>query len=174
MLMIVTQIIGFLAVGLYLLSYQLKKRIHIVWVTFISNTFYVLQYLLLGAFSGAVMDILSTVASLFAARKNAPPFQKHKKIIVVSTLTIIFLVGIGIAILRRSYIELLPIAGAIFQTVSLWCDDEQTLRKWGLCATPFWLVYNFISKAYGASLGSLFALVSITVSLIRYRKKAES
>ena len=173
MLMIITQIIGFLAVGLYLLSYQLKKRIHIVWVTFISNTFYVLQYLLLGAFSGAVMDILSTVASFFAARKNAPPFQKHKKAIIISTLAIIFTVGIAIAILRRSYIELLPIAGAIFQTVSLWCDDEQTLRKWGLCATPFWLVYNFISKAYGASLGSLFALISITVSLIRYRTKIE-
>ena len=54
-MLIISQIIGLGAVGLYLLSYQLKKRSHIVWVTCISNALYVLQYLLLGAFSGAVI-----------------------------------------------------------------------------------------------------------------------
>jgi len=75
MLLIVSQIIGLTAVGLYLLSYQLKKRKHIVWVTCISNALYVLQYVLLGAFSGAVMDFMSTVSSFFAAKKNDPVFK---------------------------------------------------------------------------------------------------
>lgn len=50
MLLIVSQIIGLLAVGLYLISFQLKKRGQIVWATCISNALYVLQYILLGAF----------------------------------------------------------------------------------------------------------------------------
>ena len=79
MVMIAAQCIGFLAVGLYLLSYQLKKRAHIVWVTFVSNLFYVLQYCLLGAFSGAVMDVLSTLASFLAARKHASSMKKYAK-----------------------------------------------------------------------------------------------
>lgn len=170
MLPIVTQVIGFVGVGLYLLSYQLKKRKHIVWVTFISNTFYVLQYLLLGAFSGAIMDVLSTIASYFAARKNSPKYKKHAKMMALTSVVVIFIIGFCVAFIRRSMIEVLPVAGAIFQTISLWCDDEQTLRKFGLCGAPFWLVYNFLSKAYGASLGSLFAIFSITISLIRYRK----
>ena len=170
MLLILAQVIGFLAVGLYLLSYQLKKRTHIVWVTFVSNVFYVLQYFLLGAFSGAAMDILSTVASFFAGRKNAPSMKKYANLLSVLTTLSIAVIGLCLAWIQRDWFELLPVAGAVFSTVGLWCDDEQKLRKFGLCSAPFWLVYNFASQAYGASLGSLFAIISIVVSLIRYRK----
>ena len=169
MLLIVAQIIGFVAVGLYLLSFQLKKRTHIVWVTFVSNAFYVLQYFLLGAFSGAAMDILSSVASFFAARKNASGFRPYAKQLAFATVFMIVAVGLMIAALRQDWIELLPILGAIFQTVGLWCDNEQTIRKFGLLGAPFWLVYNFISKAYGAALGSILVIISIIVSLARYR-----
>ena len=169
---VASQIIGFSAVGLYLLSYQLKKRKHIVWVTCISNALYVLQYLLLGAFSGAVMDIMSTVSSFFAAKKTDKPFNRFPRILAWSNMIIIAVVGLVSAYLQREWIELLPIAGALFQTGGLWCDNEQTIRKLGLCSAPFWLVYNYISHAYGPALGSLIAIISIIVSLIRYRKKA--
>ena len=79
MQLIISQIIGFVAVGLYLLSYQLKKRKQIVWVTCISNLLYVLQYVLLGAFSGAIMDMMSTVSSFFAAKKTDKPFVRFSR-----------------------------------------------------------------------------------------------
>ena len=169
---VASQIIGFAAVGLYLLSYQLKKRKHIVWVTCISNALYVLQYILLGAFSGAVMDVMSTVSSFFAAKKTDKPFNRFPRILAWSNMIIIAVVGLVSAYLQREWIELLPIAGALFQTGGLWCDNEQTIRKLGLCSAPFWLVFNYISHAYGPAIGSLIAIISIIVSLIRYRKKA--
>lgn len=168
---IVSQFVGFAAVGLYLLSYQLKKRNQIVWVTCISNALYVLQYILLGAFSGAVMDILSTVSSFFAAKKNVAPFNRYSNILVWSNMIIIAVIGLISAFVQREWIELLPIAGALFQTGGLWCDNEQTIRRFGLCSAPFWLIYNYISHAYGPALGSLIAIVSIIISLIRYRKR---
>lgn len=170
-MLIISQIIGLGAVGLYLLSYQLKKRSHIVWVTCISNALYVLQYLLLGAFSGAVMDIMSTVSSFFAAKKNDLPFRRHARYLALSNIIAIAAVGLISAAVQREWIELLPIAGALFQTGGLWCNNEQTIRKFGLCGAPFWLVYNYISQAYGASLGSMIAIISIIISMIRYRKK---
>lgn len=169
-LLIVAQIIGFAAVGLYLLSYQLKKRTQIVWVTFASNVFYVLQYILLGAFSGAILDILSTVVSFLAAKKNTPRLKKYAKQLCLAAILVPVAIGLVIAFLQKDPIELIPIAGAVFQTISLWCNNEQTLRKFGLCSSPFWLVYNFLSQAYGASLGSFLAMVSIITSLVRYRK----
>ena len=170
-MIVVAQIIGFAGVGLFLLSYQLKKRQQIVWVSFFSNVFYVLQYLLLGAFSGAIMDTLATVASFFAARKNAPHLKKYAKQLAFLSVLMIAVIGIAVAMIRKDFIELLPIVGGIFQTLGLWCDDEQLIRKLGLCGAPFWLVYNFISQAYGATLGSVLAIISIIVSLVRYRKK---
>ena len=168
-LLIVSQIIGLAAVGLYLLSYQLKKRKHIVWITCISNALYVLQYVLLGAFSGAVMDFMSTVSSFLAAKKNEPPFRKHARWLALSNMLVITVVGLVSAYLQKEWIELLPIVGALFQTGGLWCDDEQTIRKFGLCSAPFWLVYNYISQAYGAALGSVIAIISIVTAMVRYR-----
>lgn len=171
-MLIISQIIGLAAVALYLLSYQLKKRKHIVWVTCVSNGLYVIQYILLGAFSGAVMDFMSTVSSFFAAKKNDQPFLRHKKWLTVINMLSIAVVGLISAFIQDEWLELLPIAGALFQTGGLWCDDEQTIRKFGLLSAPFWLTYNFLSQAYGASLGSVFAIVSVTVAMVRYRKKA--
>lgn len=172
MLIVFSQIIGLAAVGLYLLSYQLKRRKSIVWVTCISNALYVLQYVLLGAFSGAVMDFMSTVSSFLAAKKNAEPFRRYARQLALSNMIVIAFVGLISAYLQREWIELLPIAGALFQTGGLWFEDEQTIRRFGLCSAPFWLVYNYISRAYGAALGSVIAIVSIIVAMVRYRKKA--
>ena len=170
-MVIASQIIGFAAVGLYLLSYQLKRRKQIVWVTCISNALYVLQYLLLGAFSGAVMDVMSTVSSFFAAKKNDAQFRHYSRVLAWANMLVIAAVGLVSAFVQGEWIELLPIAGALFQTGGLWCDNEQTIRKFGLCSAPFWLVYNYISHAYGPALGSMIAIISIIISMVRYRKK---
>lgn len=173
MLIIASQIIGLFAVALYLLSYQLKKRKHIVWVTCISNALYVLQYILLGAFSGAVMDFMSTVSSFFATKKNKQPFSRYKKLFAAVNIIAIAVVGFVFAFIQRDAVELLAVLGALFQTGGLWCDNEQTIRKFGLCSAPFWLCYNYISQAYGAALGSVIAIISVVISLVRYRKKNE-
>ena len=171
MLLIVSQIIGFSAVALYLLSFQLKKRGQIVWATCLSNVLYVLQYVLLGAYSGAVLDGLSAVSSFFAANKNTAQFKKHSKWIATLTLILIVVLGTFIAVLRKDCVELIPVAGALLQTGSLWLEDEQTIRKFGLASAPFWLTYNYISRAYGAAFGSVLTIVSTVTALIRYRKK---
>ena len=171
MILIISQIIGLAAVGLYLLSYQLKNRKQIVWTTFFSNVLYVLQYILLGAFSGAVMDALCTVGSFFAGKKHSPKLRPYIKQIAAINLLVISAIGVAVAVAQHSLIELLPVAGTLFQMGGLWCENEQTIRKLGLCSAPFWLIYNYITQAYGAALGSVFVIVSAATALIRYRKK---
>lgn len=104
-------------------------------------------------------------------KKNDLPFRRHARYLALSNIIAIAAVGLISAAVQREWIELLPIAGALFQTGGLWCNNEQTIRKFGLCGAPFWLVYNYISQAYGASLGSMIAIISIIISMIRYRKK---
>lgn len=170
MLLIIAQIVGIAAVTLYLLSFQLKHRKHLVLVTCISNCFYVLQYILLGAFSGAILDILSTVSSFFANKKNAPGFQRYAKAVSAALLILIVAAGLTLTLVQKDWIELLPIAGAVFQTSGLWFNNEQTIRKFALAGAPFWLSYNFLSQAFGAAAGSLLTIISIIVALLRYRK----
>ena len=166
----VAQIVGITAVGLYLFSFQLKRRHHIVFVTCISNCLYVLQYFLLGAFSGAFLDIISTISSFFAGKKNVPCFKRYVRYITFATILLIVGVGLTFTIVQKNWIELLPVGGAILQTSGLWFDNEQTIRKFALAGAPFWLIYNFLSQAYGAALGTLLTIISIIVALLRYYK----
>lgn len=167
---IVSQIIGIVAVALYLFSFQLKKSRQIILATCISNGLYVLQYFLLGAFSGAVLDLLSTVFSFFAGKKNDPRFRRYIKVISVTIIALIIVVGLTLTIVQKKWIEVLPVAGALLQTGGLWFNNEQTIRKFALAGAPFWLIYNFISQAYGAAIGTLLTIISIIVSLVRYWK----
>lgn len=171
MVLIVSQIIGVAAVALYLWSFQLKKRRQIVWVTCLSYALYVLQYLLLGAFAGAIMDILSAASSFFAGKKSSPRLKRHAKWIALVIFSLIIAAGLSLAVVQRDWVELLPIAGALLQAGGLWFNKEQTIRKCGLLGAPFWLVYNYLSQAYGAALGSLLTIVSTLIALARYRKK---
>lgn len=169
MVLILSQIIGITAVALYLLSFQLKKRGQIVGVTCLSYLFYVIQYLMLRAFSGAILDILSAGLSFGAGHKNAPRFRRYAKWAAATGLGAIVAAGLIITFLQRDPIELLPIAGAGLQAGGLWFNKEQTIRWFGLAGAPFWLVYNFMSQAYGAAVGAALTIVSTTVALIRFK-----
>lgn len=76
-LKIIPQIIGFIAVATFLLSYQHKKRNNIILLNFISRCLYILQYLLLGAFTGAIFDILAAISSVFAGKKDIAFIKRY-------------------------------------------------------------------------------------------------
>ena len=63
-------ILGVLAVVTFLLSFQFKKRRNIIAVNLISRLLYILQYVFLGAFEGAVLDFMGLLLSYFARYKE--------------------------------------------------------------------------------------------------------
>lgn len=168
---IVPQIIGILAVISFLLSYQQKKRRNIILLNTVSRVLYILQYLLLGAYAGAVLDVLGAVSSLLAARKHKGFIARHTKAVLFSMNAVIVLAGLAICILNRNPLDLLPIAGVLLHTSAFWISDERIIRRVSLLGSPFWLVYNFASRAYGSAVGDLLTMVSIVTAMIKYRKQ---
>ena len=159
------QIIGIIGVAAYVLSYQLKKRNNIVLVNIISNTLYVLQYILLGAFEGAAIDSLSAVSTFAAYNKDKGFISKHIKLVVFVINLSIFISGMA---LYRNIFSLCSIIGAILQTGACWLSDEKKLRILSFSGTPFWLVYNFTSGAYGSAIGTVMSMLSIGIAIYRY------
>ena len=139
---ILSQILAIAAVALYLSSFQLKKRKQIVFASFLSNCLFVLQYIFLAAYSGAVSNFLSAVFSFLANKKNEPSYRKSIKPISLVIIILMVSVGTYFAIIQKSLIALFPVAGALLQTGGLWFNNEQTIRKCALAGTPFWIIYN--------------------------------
>ena len=167
------QVVGLFAVALFLLSYQQKTRKNIIILNAASRVLYIVQYIMLGAFSGAALDVIGTLASVLAHKKDEGFVKKHLKAVVI--LVNLAIVGVGLCLYENIF-SLLPIFGVLFHTGAFWISDEKTVRRLSLIGSPFWLAYNLISKAYGSSIGDILSMVSIVIAMFRYdfRKKEKS
>jgi hypothetical protein len=90
------QIIGLTAVVLFLLSYQMKTRGGIIAMNLTSRILYIVQYLLLGAISGAVLDVLGSLASVVAQNREKTFIKKHLRLTFV--LVNLAIVGAGVTV----------------------------------------------------------------------------
>jgi hypothetical protein len=161
----IAQGVGLLAVALFLLSYQQKKRKNIIIMNALSRVLYIVQYIMLGAFSGAVLDVLGTVSSVAAEKKDTPFIKRHVKLVVAVLNLAVILGGL---LLYENIFSLLPIFGVLFHTGAFWLDNEKTVRRLSLLGSPFWLAYNLVSGAYGSAVGDMLSILSILIAMIRY------
>ena len=162
---ILATVLGLLAVALFVFSYQLKDRRSIIIVNAASRVLYVAQYLVLGAFEGALLDTAAFFVSLLCKSRDAGFIKKHFVLTVI--LSNAFLVCVGMLTYQNLF-SLLPIFGVIFETLALWLKKEKHIRITSLLGAPFWLLYNLKSAAYGSVVGNVITLVSITVAILRY------
>lgn len=167
---ILPQVIGAAAVVMFLLSYQQKTRSRIILFNVISRCLYILQYLFLGAFAGAVLDVLGAISAFAAGKKHTPFIRKHTKVIFVVINAVILLAGGAIAFINKSWLDVFSIVGVLLHTGAFWMNDEKKIRYVSLVGTPCWFVYNFMSRAYGSAVGDALTMCSIILAIIKFKK----
>lgn len=158
-------ILGLLAVAMFVLSYQMKSRRNIILLNASSRLLFIIQYLLLGAFEGALLDTIAFFVSLLCQKRDHEFIKKHFALTVILSDIAIFALGM---ITYKNIFSILPILGVIFETLALWMKKERTIRIASLLGAPFWLVYNTLNYAYGSAIGNAITLVSIGIAIVRY------
>ena len=149
-------IVGIAAVIFYIGGYLQKRRKYIIGFNVTARVLYILQYILLGAFEGAVLDVAGIISSVLAQKKDKPLIKKHIKLCVY-----------------KNVFSLLPIIGVLLHTSAFWITDEKKIRIVSFLGSPFWLAYNLVSGAYGSCVGDVLSMVSIVISMIRYDLKGK-
>lgn len=158
-------IVGICAVCLYLLGYLQKKRKSIIILNLSSRILYIIQYVLLGAFEGALLDVCGSASSVLAQNKERGIIKRHFLVFFVGVNLAIIAIGLSLYV---NVFSLFPIIGVLFHTCAFWIDDEKWIRRVSLLGCPFWLIYNFVSGAYGSCIGDVLSMVSIGIAMIRY------
>ena len=162
--------VGIVAVCFYLLGYLQKKRKQIILFNVTSRILYIVQYILLGAFEGAVLDVAGTITSLFAQKKSTAFIAKHLKLFIVAASLLIIAAGL---LVYEDWTSVLPIIGVLLHTGAFWLSNEKVIRIISFIGSPFWLLYNFLSGAYPSCIGDILSMVSIAVSMYRYDYKKQ-
>ena len=157
--------VGVLAAVVFVLSYQQKTRKWIVLLGAISRVLFVVQYVMLGAFEGAVLDVLGAIAGVLAERKDTPLIKKYLPWII--TLVHLSILGIGVW-LYVDVFSIFVIAATTLHVAALWFSKEKYIRRLSLMGSPCWLVYNVASKAYPSAASDSFVIISILIAMFRY------
>lgn len=160
--------IGVFGVVMLILSYQQRRRKNILFCNIIARTLFILQYFLLFAFEGAVLDIVAVVGSLPAQWKEKPWIKKHLLPVIIGVNVLILAVGL---LMFRNLFSLLPVLAVLLQVNALWCSKEKNVRLLSLAGVPCWLGYNLYTAAYGSVLADVLSVVSLCVALWRYDLK---
>ena len=161
-LRLIAQLIGFLGTVTSVIGMQQKEYDRIV-LCKITNEFTVsVHYLLLGGYSGMIVNF----ASIFA---NATYWYRIKKGKTTLPFQIVFaavFVTLG-ALSWQGYISLFVIAAKLLSSVSLGIKNPRVIRILNLMSTPCWLTYNIYMRSIPGIISDSLVIASVIIAVIR-------
>lgn len=166
----IAQGIGVIICLLAVYGYFRKTKDKFLGVQVIINILYCVEYGLLGVWSGAVSNLISTAKFLsFERDARAGRRTSYKKSIFFCLLSVAF----GILVFD-GWLSIVPIFVAVMITFASAQDDPIITRLAFALANVLWVVFNFVGRAYVSAVYSAVELVvsMISVALILKSRKA--
>lgn len=163
----IAQIVGIAAVIFALSIFQFNKRSAMLWLGLIAGILFSLHFFLLGAFTGAAINLISVTRSY--AFIKVKPTRENTWIL----LLFISLAGIATIMTWRGPIGLLAFIGNTASGIAFWQRKPSSIRRWAYVPPPFWFSYNALSGSYPGMFIETFDLISLIIGTYRFdwRKK---
>ena len=140
-----------------------NKKIVLISVTF-GSFFYAVHYLLLGAYAGAIIDVLSSLRCIWFYFNT----KADKKLDYVS-LTVCSVAFIAGGILTyKSWPDILTILAAINTTIATWQPSICYYRWACIVGSCFWIAYSILCHSIFGFVQEVLLLVLEIISIIIY------
>jgi len=163
---IITQIIGFIATGIAIASFQAKRRITILALQTGANLLWMVHYLMLGKYSAVFANLLGAARNVIYGFRGKYKFADSKIIPVISV--IVFAVT-GVLTYTNPF-DILPMLAMIFASLAFFVKEERKLRYMSLLIATPWLTFAVYAGSIAGIISDGSVLISIILAIIRYRK----
>ena len=173
---IIAQAIGIVAMTFNIFSYQGKKQRTVIALQLIGATLFSVNYLLLGAVIGGILNILAVIRAVVFLFKDKLKADRLSWFFAFgATYVLVYILNFTAfgkePTAFNFVIELLPVIGMLAINIGFRLKDSASIRKCGLICSPAWLIYNIVAGSWGAILCEVFTLISIVVGMFRHDKK---
>ena len=169
---LIAQILGFVAMEFNIFSYQAKKGKGILVVQTVGATIWSTHFLMLGGLSGSLMNLISLPRNFIYANKEKSKLFSSKFIpFIFSFLYVV--AGAIVLIIYKDLIDFLPVVAMCIQTFAYHSQNEKIIRLFSLISQPIWLIYNVFKLSIAGVVCEAFTIVSIIIALIINKKKKE-
>ena len=159
---IIAQLIGFLALIASMTAYQMKTQKRIVMIQIISCSLFTAHFLMLKAYTGALMNFIAAIRSVVFANKDKKWAKSNWWIVFFSIICVL-----AVSLSWEGYLSLLPMLGMVLTTISWGIENARLVRMISLPSSPLWIIYNFVSNSTAGVLTELFVMTSIITAMIR-------
>lgn len=165
------QALGFAGILASILSFQCKSHKRIVFFRTMNELLFGIQYVLLGAYTGAAMNAVGCVRNCVFSHQ----VQNGKKTTLSRALFSAAFVIFSLATWSGPKSLLIAVA-KVLSTYAYGCTDTVRMRWIILVTSSSWLIYNLCIGSVAGILCEAFTLLSLVVALIRIygsRKRAK-
>lgn len=135
-------------------------------ISMVGQILYAIHFMLLGAMTGSVMNLIGAVRSYLFAKFN----DSKKPIVLFWSFIVTYL--IATILTWHGLTSLLPMVGMITGTIAFWQSKPQHIRLLGLISPPLWFTYNFVSGSYPGMLAEIVLLTSNLIGIYRFDIKS--
>ena len=157
---IVAQVFGVLVFIAGILSYYKNNTKEVLIYNGISNTLCALQYLFLGAYTGALCCIIATTRNIVFSR-----FKKDIPVIyLIIFIAILLLTNFKLV---NNVVDVIPIINVFIYSIALWTKDIFSIKKMSLIACIDGVVFNLYKGAY---IGVVYEIVFSCAVVKSYRE----
>ena len=169
---LIGQIVGIIAMVLNIIAVQFKKPRQLFVCRLVGCCLWALNFLLLGSPTGAIMNMLDVVRSIFLLNKRTS--TKTFLWITLAMFVVAGLVTMDYTFSFMMIIDILIIIAQLVDTAGMWTNNFKVIRYCQLFAiSPVWLVHNIVVFSIGGIMNEGLAIISSIVGIIRYRKERE-
>lgn len=161
------QALGILATICCFVLPLFKRKWQMLAATAGSNLLFALNMLLIGQISSAIIiylvAIVQSVISFWHVQKETPVTTAEN---VIFLILYVFCGSLGF----QSALDLLPIAGAVFNMLGTFQRDEQKTRVFILLNVSCFFIYC-LTVGSTSMFAELLAMITTTIAMVKYRKQ---
>ena len=192
-LQIIANCIGIVAIASNIYAVQKNTHFKIMFYKTAGSFLFAVQYVMLGALTGAMMDGIGIVRNIIFTRQVQQKRSTKFSIILFSILTLV-LGSITIALsfntsidnvshISKNYntalllvimVSIFSIVAKVISCISYGIDSPHLIRVLGLISSALWLLYNFIFLSITGVLNEVFVISSIIIAEIRFYKPKQN
>ena len=158
------QSLGVIALVLLICAFNAKQRKRILELQALEFIFFIIHYVLLLAYAGAVMCTITLLRNLIFMKSDEKKWANHRLwlyvFILLSVATPLFF--------WEGWITLLPVIGVILGTYSVSRKNPRELRGYMLVAALVWIPYTIIVQSYPGLLSQIVAVGAILSGMYRF------
>lgn len=147
---ILAQTFAFFSSLCLLFSFWKKKRKQILFFQILDSTFDILQYFLLGAYTGSLISLLGATRAYTFSKTNNKFFL----------ILFLLLYTISSIITFNGLISIVPLIAALIYTIVTWNKKEKNIRLFSILVFILWFIYDILVKAYVSSITDIILIIS--------------